>query len=273
MVLQDRLRIDGKRVIVTGAGRGLGRAMALALADAGADIVCAARTQAQIDQTAEDVIERGRRALAIATDVTDPAQVNALVRRTAETWGGVDVLIANAGGGTTRGDVAEIDDASWQDTIALNLSSVFYCVRAVVPQFRAQGGGVIITVASATARGGDARFLAYSSAKAAVVTLTRGLAVQLAKDNVRANCIVPGFVLQETLHNADAIRATRGRAEFLAVRRAGEAWELGPLALLLASDASSYMTGEAFVIDGGALADGYAPSGWDVATDGGATHG
>jgi NAD(P)-dependent dehydrogenase (short-subunit alcohol dehydrogenase family) len=262
----EALSMAGKHVIITGAGRGLGKQMALALADAGADIVCAARTPEQIEQTADEIRERGQRALAVPTDVAQSDQVDALVRSAIDAWGRVDVMIANAGGGGKAAlkDVSEITNEDWYDTIDINFSSAFFCSRAIVPHFREQGGGVIINVASGTGMRGDPRLLVYGSSKAGVVTLTMSVANQVAKDNIRVNAIVPGFVLQKYLDSEDEISATRSRGRFIPAGRVGEAWELGPLALYLASDASRYVTGEAFVIDGGGLAGGIAPSGWDV---------
>lgn len=265
----ESLRLDGRRVIVTGAGRGLGRQMALHLADAGADVVCAARTPQQIETVAEEIRSRGRRALTIPTDVTDSRQVDALVDQTIAEWGGFDVFIANAGGGGASAGkrVNQISDADWRDTIDTNLSSAFYCARAAADHFceqRHERGGVIITVASGTALRGDARLIAYGAAKAGVITLTQGLATQLARDDIRVNCIVPGFVLQRTLETQEEIEIAHNQGARIPAGRVGEAWELGPLAVYLASDASSYVTGEAFVIDGGGLAGGLAPTGWDI---------
>jgi NAD(P)-dependent dehydrogenase (short-subunit alcohol dehydrogenase family) len=253
-------------VIVTGAGRGLGRQMALHLADAGADIVCAARTEAQIAAVGEEIEARGRQALVIPTDVTDSAQVDALVERTLSEWGGFEVMIANAGGGGSSAlkHVTQISDADWRDTLDINFSSAFYCARAATRHFQERGSGNIITVASGTAMRGDARLLVYGAAKAGVITLTQSLATQLAREQIRVNCIVPGFVLQRTLHEPEEIEVARNQGSRIPVGRVGEAWELGPLAVYLASDASAYVTGEAFVIDGGGLAGGLAPTGWDV---------
>ena len=261
----ESLRLDGRRIIVTGAGRGLGRQMALHLADAGADVVCAARTPEQIEAVAEEIRSRGRRALVIPTDVTDSQQVDALVEQTIAEWGGFEVFIANAGGGGASAGkrVNQISDADWRDTIDTNLSSAFYCARAAAVHFH-ERGGKIITVASGTALRGDARLIVYGAAKAGVITLTQGLATQLARYDIRVNCIVPGFVLQRTLEQPEEIETARQQGARIPAGRVGEAWELGPLAVYLASDASAYVTGEAFVIDGGGLAGGLAPTGWDV---------
>lgn len=266
----EALRLDGRRAIVTGAGRGLGREMALHLAAAGADIVCAARTSSQIEAVAEEIRALGRQALVAPTDVAVPEQVDALAERAVAEWGGFEIFIANAGGGggASGKDILDISDDDWRETIDINLSSVFYSARAALRHFRERGGGNLITVASGTGMRGDPRTHVYGAAKAGVVTLTRSLAVRLAREGVRANCIVPGFVLQWAIREPGEIETARGRGARIPVGRVGEAWELGPLAVYLASDASAYVTGESFVIDGGGLAGGLAPTGWDV-LDGG----
>lgn len=260
----EQFSLAERVAIVTGAGRGLGRAMALALARAGADVVCAARTREQIEATAAEARALGRRALAVPTDVRRSAEVEALVGRCVEAFGRVDILLANAGGGGPAAGKRphEAAEADWQDTLDLNLSSVFYCARAVLPYMLAQGGGVIITVASGAALRGYTPLWAYGAAKAGVMGLTRALALAYARDNIRVNCIVPGFVAQRppATPEEEARLAERGR--FVPVGRIGRAEELGPLAVFLASDASRYITGECFVIDGGGLAGGVAPLGW-----------
>ena len=264
----ESLRMDGKRVIVTGAGRGLGRQMALHLADAGADIVCAARTQSQIAAVAKEIEAKGRRALVIPTDVSVSSQVDAMVEQTIDEWGGFEVMLANAGasGPASMKHVTEITDEDWRETVDINFSSVFYSARAAVRHFLAESKpGNIITVSSGTSlRGSGPLYFVDGAAKAGVINMTQSLAIQLSRDRIRANCIVPGFIAQKTLEDADEIEVARNRGSRIPVGRVGEAWELGPLAVYLASDASAYMTGEAFIIDGGGLAGGLAPTGWDV---------
>ena len=242
--------------------------MALHLADAGADIVCAARTQSQIAAVAEEIEARGRRALVIPTDVSVSSQVDAMVEQTIDEWGGFEVIIANAGasGPASMKHVTEITDDDWRETVDINFSSVFYSARAAVRHFLAESKpGNIITVSSGTSlRGSNPLYFVDGAAKAGVINMTQSLAIQLSRDRIRANCIVPGFIAQKTLEDADEIEVARNRGSRIPVGRVGEAWELGPLAVYLASDASAYMTGEAFIIDGGGLAGGLAPTGWDV---------
>jgi len=265
MVL-ERLKLNGKVAIVTGAGRGLGRQMALALADAGADVVCAARTADQIDRTSADIRALGRRAVSQPTDVRDSRQCDALIQRAVDEFGKLDVMLSNAGIGDMRGANAElwdVGDADWHDTLDVNLSSAFYCARAASKQMVAQGhGGVIINVASGTAMRAYPMSFGYGAAKAGVIALTKSLSAMLVKHDIRVNCIIPGFVRQGPARNEQEQVFAQTRGRYLPAQRLGEAWELGPLAIFLASDASSYVTGQGFVIDGGGLAGGLAPVGF-----------
>ncbi len=265
MVL-ERFRLDGKVAVVTGAGRGLGQQMALALAEAGADVVCAARTESQIEATAEAVRALGRKAIAVPTDVSASSRCDALIQACLDGFGQIDVMLSNAGIGDARGhgrELWDVTDDDWHETIDVNLSSAFYCARAASKAMIDRGeGGVIVNVASGTALRAYPIGFVYGAAKAGVISFTKSLAVMLQRHNIRVNCIIPGFVAQRPAPNEQAAAALGARARYFPVQRIGEAWELGPLAVYLASDASSYVTGQGFNIDGGGLSGGVAPVGF-----------
>jgi len=257
-VILDKLRLDGKVAVVTGAGRGLGRAMALALAEAGADIVAAARTLSQIEETAQQVRATGRRCIAVPTDVTDSTQVNAMVEKAIAEFGRIDILVNNAGGATAGYgvDLQFISDEDWRVGIDTNLTSAFYCTRAVLPHLLKQDGGKIINTASGFGLRGARNNWTYVAAKAGLINFTRSLALTYAENNIQANCIAPGLFP----HTEEMARYWRG-GQFIPMGRLGRAEELGPLVVFLASPLSDHMTGETIVIDGGGLADGQVPVG------------
>jgi len=259
MVLET-LRLDGRTAVVTGSGRGLGKAMAKALAAAGAELVCAARTPEQIGETVSEIREAGGRAIPVPTDVTDSKQVDALVEACLKEYGKIDIMIANAGGGGgVQAEFWEYPDDAFEQVLATNLKSAFYSGRAASRAMVERGeGGVIVNVASGTALRGNQQF-AYPTAKGGVISLTKSEATMLWKQNIRVNCIVPGYISQRPPKDEEERQIRMNRGQFVPVRRLGEWWELGPLAVYLASDASRYVTGEAFIIDGGGLAGGLAP--------------
>jgi 2-deoxy-D-gluconate 3-dehydrogenase len=260
----ETLQLTGKTAIVTGAGRGLGKAMAKALAQAGAEVVCSARTQEQIDATVAEITADGGDAIAIRCDVTDSSQVDAIVAGCIEHYGKLDIMLANAGIGDRVGSYEFWDypDDVFESQLAVNLKSAFYSGRAASKHMVERGeGGVIINVASGTALRGNKGF-AYPTAKGGVISLTKSEAVILWPHNIRANVIVPGYVSQAPPKDDEEANLRRNRGKFIPVNRLGEWWELGPLAVYLASDASKYVTGEQFIIDGGGLAGGVGPTGF-----------
>jgi len=257
----EKLRLDDRAIVVTGSGRGLGKAMAKALAKAGGSVVCSARTQSQIDQTVAEITADGGIAVAQQCDVTDSSQVDKLVDRCIAAFGKIDVMIANAGGGAVRGnwEFWEYPDDAFETVLATNLKSNFYCARAAAKFMVKRGqGGVIIHTASGTALRGNRTF-AYPAAKGGQISLAKSTATMLAPYRIRVNTIIPGFVAQEPAKSEEEekVRALGGAR--IPVRRLGEWWELGPLAVYLASDASAYVTGQSFIIDGGGLAGGLGP--------------
>jgi len=258
--MQQALSLDGKAAIVTGAGRGLGAAMAKALAKAGAAVVCAARTEEQIDETVKIITAEGGKAATFVADVTDSARINELVDFCVSHFGRLDVMLANAGGGVGgQYEFWEYPDDVFDQVLATNLKGNFYCGRAASRYWVEQSmPGVIINVASGTAMRGNQGF-AYPTAKGGVISLTKSEATMLGPKNIRANVIVPGFVAQRPPKNEQEEQVRHQRGIRIPVRRLGEWWELGPLAVYLASDASQYITGQSFIIDGGGLAGGLGP--------------
>jgi NAD(P)-dependent dehydrogenase (short-subunit alcohol dehydrogenase family) len=257
-MILEKLRLEGKVAIITGSGRGLGRAMAVRFAQAGADVVAAARTRKQLDETAEAVRATGRRCLVVPTDVTRSEQVNAMAEATVKEFGRIDILVNNAGGGeeSLGKRIEEITDAEWRRGIDTNLSSQFYACRAVLPQMARQNRGKIINVASGYGlRGGKHNYM-YACSKGGVIQLTRSVALTYAQNNIQTNCIVPGIFP----HNEEMMRFFKG-GKFIPIGRPGDDAEIAPLAIFLASELSNHMNGELVVIDGGGLAGGVTPTG------------
>jgi NAD(P)-dependent dehydrogenase (short-subunit alcohol dehydrogenase family) len=257
-MVADNLKLDGKLVIITGAGRGLGRAMATRLAGAGADIVAAARTVEQLEETADEVRKLGRKCLIVPTDVSRSEDVNAMVAAAVKEFAKVDVLINNAGAGEDSfgKTIDQITDDEWRRGIDVNLSSQFYGCRAVIPQMLKQKRGKIVNVASGYGlRGGKHNYM-YACSKGAVLQLTRSMALTYADYNIQTNCIVPGIFP----HNERLMAFFKG-GKFIPMGRGGEDADVGPLAIFLSSEASNHINGALIKIDGGGLAGGITPTG------------
>jgi NAD(P)-dependent dehydrogenase (short-subunit alcohol dehydrogenase family) len=257
----DRFSMDGKVTIVTGGGTGLGRAMVRALARAGSDIVVAARRTGPIEETAEEVRDMGRRSLAIPTDVTRSDQVNGMVRQCLQEFGRVDVLINNAAQlGAPRTPIWDMTDDEWRSGIDANLTSAFYCSRAVARPMVSQGNGKIINVSSGYGIRGGRNMYTYTCGKGGMMQLTRTLALSLGPHGVTANTICPGFI---PTRGAEALVGSLPRfSDRVPTGEFPKPADIGPIAVFLASAASDYMNGEHVTIDSGGLAGGYAPTGY-----------
>lgn len=263
-MVSRELGLAEKVAIVTGGGTGLGKAMALALAKEGADVVVGARRVEPIEQTAKEIQEMGRRSLAVPTDVTDSRKVNNLVEETLSKMGGLDILVNNAGivRGQQRREFWEITDDEWHLGIDTNLSGAFYCCRAAAKHLVNQKSGKVINVASGEGLRGARGSFMYNIAKGGVVQFTRCLALTWAQENIQVNTIAPGFIDVSQLQPV-ARQGFGGRmAEFNPVGRIGIPQDISSLCVFLASDASDYVTGGLFVVDGAGLAGGYTPTGY-----------
>ena len=247
----DALRLDGRAAIVTGASRGLGRAMALALARAGADVALAARSVAELEETANAVEKLGRRAEVVPTDVTVYSQVEALVERAAHTLGRLDIVVNNSGIATVT-PMAEMPPEDFRRTVEVNLVGVFNGCRAAAGRLIAQKSGKIINLASVLGASGMPGYAAYSASKGGVMALTRTLAVEWARHNIQVNAVAPGWFVTDM--NSRAFDDPKVRERLLRdvpARRTGRLEEIGPLVVYLASPASDFMTGQTVFLDGG----------------------
>ena len=257
-MIADDLRLEGKSIIITGAGRGLGRAMAARLAGAGADIIAAARTVGQLEETAAEIRNLGRKCLVVQTDVSRSEDFNAMAAAAVKEFGKIDVLINNAGAGEDSfgKTIDQISDEELRRGIDVNLSSQFYGCRAVIPQMLKQKRGKIINVASGYGlRGGKHNYM-YACSKGAVLQLTRSMALTYAEHNIQTNCIVPGIFP----HNEALMTFFKG-GKFIPMGRGGQDEDVGPLAIFLSSEASNHINGALIKIDGGGLAGGITPTG------------
>jgi len=186
--------LSGKVAIVTGSGRGIGRAIALAFAGAGASICCAARTWEQINATASTIVESDGQAFACLVDVTSEANVQRMVRETVERFGGLDILVINAGVDLDPHPVEQSRTELWKQTLETNLTGAYYCAKAAIPYLRQRGAGKIITIGSGLGHQGYPGSAAYACSKAALWMLTRILAQELIGDNISVNELIPGPV-------------------------------------------------------------------------------
>lgn len=246
--------LEGKAAIITGAGRGLGRVMAVALAEAGADVALAARSKNQLEAGAAEVERRGRRAIAVPTDVTDGGAVQQLVDATLDRFGRLDILVNNSGV-IDSVPLLEQEPEAWDRVLNTNLRGTYLATRAAGARMVEQGSGKIVNIASNFAFTGVANHAAYCASKAAVVAFTRAMAVEWARHGVQVNALAPGYFATDM--NADLRSDPDALAKVLRAvpaRRMGRPDELSSWLVLLAGSASDFMTGETIVVDGGQTA-------------------
>jgi NAD(P)-dependent dehydrogenase (short-subunit alcohol dehydrogenase family) len=244
--------LEGNVAIVTGASRGIGKAIALGLADAGADVVVAARTASEIETTANEIAAKGKKSLAVPTDVRLSAQVTNLIEKTVAQFGRIDILVNNAGG-TFAAPTMELSEGGWDAIIRENLKSVFLCSKAAAKVMISQSKGSIVSIASIAGLRGYTINAAYGAAKAGIINFTKTLAIDLAPYNVRVNAIAPGSIATEGWLELQKTEPERmgGRLSHIPLGRFGQARDIVGGVIYLVSDASSYVTGQTLVIDGG----------------------
>lgn len=243
--------LTGKRALVTGASRGIGRGIAVAYARAGADVAILARNADLLGEVAEEITALGRRCHVATADIMDPDSTRGAVSASIGALGGLDILVNNAGGNSFSIPVAQMRMSGWDKTMRLNVDSIMHITQESLPAL-GEGGGSIINVSSVAGLRGAPTMAHYGAAKAAVISLTQSLALEVAWMGVRANALVPGWIetdLTDFLRASDeAERATLARVP---MQRWGAVEEIAEPAIFLGSDASSFMTGQVLVVDGG----------------------
>jgi NAD(P)-dependent dehydrogenase (short-subunit alcohol dehydrogenase family) len=247
--------LTGRTALVTGASRGIGSQIALALARHGAEVALNSRTPEALEKVAADVGELGRRALVLPADVTDVEAVRAMVDAAIGGLGHLDIVVNNAGGTAFMVPFTQLRFAGWEKVMRLNVESVVHVLQAVAPHLLERGRGSVVNVASVAGLGATPALSPYGASKAALISLTKSLAVEWAKSGVRVNALCPGWTATELNRNLwENEQASAGLTATIPMGRWGRAAEMAGPAVFLASDASSFMTGQVLVVDGGQTA-------------------
>lgn len=251
-------RVEGKACVVTGAGSGIGKAIAERLAEEGGKVICVDLNEETARKTATEIQTQGGIAQPFTANVADPKQVEAFIQRCVEQYGQIDVLVNNAGV-NIPGVFHEVTDAVIDRTLDVNVKGTMYGCRAAIPHMLKTGGGSIVNISSVNGLVSEPFLAVYSASKGAVVMLTRGVALDYAKQGIRCNAICPGWVdtpinyaHAEMLGGLQKVYDSIG--SFQPIGRPGEPREIAHLALFLASDEASFLTGSIIAADGGMTA-------------------
>jgi NAD(P)-dependent dehydrogenase (short-subunit alcohol dehydrogenase family) len=249
----DEFSLKGKVALVTGGSRGIGKAIVIGLAKAGADVALASRKLPDLEEVAKEVKGTGRKSLAVAAHVAKLEEIDNLVKKVKGEFGRIDILVNNAATNPTMDQAIDVEERAWDSIMNLNLKGLFFLSQAVARVMREQGGGKIINVASVAGISPDLLPI-YSISKAGVIMATKVMAQQWAQYNIRVNAIAPGLTktrFSEALWgNQDILQ---GAMLGIPLRRVAEPEEMVGAVIFLASDASSYVTGQVIAVDGGAI--------------------
>jgi len=248
----DKFKLTDKVALVTGASRGIGRAIAIGLAEAGCDVVLASRKLPDLEAVAREISALGRRALPVSVNLRRVEEIGTLIDRAVAGFGRIDILVNNAAANPVYGSILDMDERGWEATTTLNLRGYFFVSQAAARLMKEQGGGKIINVASLSGIRPDVGLGVYSICKAGVLMMTQAFAQELGPFNIRVNSITPGTVKtsfsESVWSNPELLRKTE---EYISIRHVADPEEIAGAAVFLASEASSYMTGQTVVLDGG----------------------
>jgi NAD(P)-dependent dehydrogenase (short-subunit alcohol dehydrogenase family) len=252
------LRLSGKVAFITGGGTGIGRACAMLFAKEGARIAIGGRRREPLDETVREISKLGAEAMAITCDVTERKPVEAAIAAVVERFGRLDVLVNNAGTAIVA-TVDETSDQDWSRILAVNLTGTFLASRAALPALRKAGGGSIVNIGSILGIVARKQRAAYCAAKAGVTGLTKAMALDHAHENIRVNCVCPSIIetdlgMQSILKAPDPEAERRSRTAGIPLGRMGQPEDVAQMAVYLASDESSWITGAAMPLDGGLTA-------------------
>lgn len=248
----EKFRLDGKIALITGASRGIGEVIATGFAEAGAKVILSSRKLEALDEVAHRIAKAGGEAYPVAAHAGKLIDLESLIQRSIARYGTLDILVNNAGTNPVFGPAIDCDESAWEKIMSVNLKGAFFLSKLAVPHMEKRGGGVIINMASVAGFSPMVGLGVYSVSKAGLIMLTKVLAAELAQKNIRVNAIAPGVIqtrFSEALWKDDKIGEEINRQVPMA--RFGAPEEIVGAALYLASDASSFTTGEILSVDGG----------------------
>jgi 3-oxoacyl-[acyl-carrier protein] reductase len=244
--------LEGRHALVTGGGTGIGRSISLALARCGATVIVNfSRSAEAAEETVAEIENRGGKAVAVRADVTDERQVKDLVQKAVRAFGGIDILVANAGGPTEVCPTHELSAEDWDRGLGLNCKSVFYCVKHVIPLLPDRHGTIIITSSISARSGGGPGMITYAAAKGALNNMVRGWAKELAPRGITVNAIAPGVIWTRIHQEKTKPEDYKKLVERIPLGRGGLPDDCVGVALLLAAPEGSYITGQIIEINGG----------------------